>query len=101
MEILDIIRYFGALFLVLALVGLAALAARKWGVPGVVRPGTDRRLAVIETLMVGPRQKLFLIRRDNVEHLVFASPDGAHVVETNIAKPASIYSQPLAEPVHE
>jgi flagellar protein FliO/FliZ len=93
MEFIDILRYFGALILVLALVGLAALIARRFGVPGVVRPGSQRRLAVVETLMVGPRQKMFLVRRDNVEHLIFSGPDGAHVVETGI--PAS--AMPPAE----
>jgi flagellar protein FliO/FliZ len=43
-----------------------------------------RRLELVETLMIGPRQKLLLLRRDGVEHLVFAAPDGACVVETSI-----------------
>ncbi len=94
MEFIDIVRYFGALFLVLALIGLAALIARRWGVPGIVRPGSQRRLAVVETLMVAPRQKLFLIRRDNVEHLIFSGPDGALVVETGIAAPATVAVEP-------
>ena len=95
MEILDILRYFGALILVLALLGFAALAARRWGVPGVVRPGAQRRLAVVETLLVGPRQKLFLIRRDNVEHLVFSGPDGAHIVEAGIAATPVLAASPV------
>ncbi len=33
----EIIRYVGALLLVLALIGVAGVAARKWGVPGVTR----------------------------------------------------------------
>jgi flagellar protein FliO/FliZ len=81
---LDILRYVAALALVLALIGAAGLVARKWGVPGVTRAVADKRLAIVETLMIGPRQKLFIIRRDNVEHLVFASPDGACLVESGI-----------------
>ena len=81
---IEIIRYVGALFLVLALIGAAGLAARKWGVPGVTRAVEQKRLAVVETLMIGPRQRLFIVRRDNVEHLIFAGPDGACLVENRI-----------------
>lgn len=85
MEFLDMMRYFGALLLVLALVGGAGLAARRFGVPGVVRAGADKRLAVVETLMMGPRQRLFILRRDDVEHLILSGPDGATVIERGIA----------------
>jgi len=81
---IELLRYVGALFLVLALIGGAGLAARKWGVPGVTKAIDHKRLAVVETLMVGPRQRLFIVRRDNVEHLIFASPDGACLVESGI-----------------
>jgi flagellar biogenesis protein FliO len=81
---LELLRYVGALFLVLALIGGAGLAARKWGVPGVTKAIDHKRLAVVETLMIGPRQRLFIVRRDNVEHLIFASPDGACLVESGI-----------------
>ena len=77
----EILRYVGALFLVLALIGAAGIAARKWGVPGVTKSVDQKRLAVVETLMIGPRQKLFIVRRDNAEHLIFSGPDGACLVE--------------------
>jgi flagellar protein FliO/FliZ len=86
--VLEISRYVAALLLVLALIGVAGLVARKWGVPGVTRAAADKRLAIVETLMIGPRQKLFIIRRDNVEHLVFSSPDGACLVESGILSTA-------------
>lgn len=81
MEYIDIARYLGALLVVLALLGLAALAARRYGVPGVVKANAVRRLAVVESLMLGPRQKLLLVRRDNREHLLFIGPQGATLVE--------------------
>ena len=89
----EIIRYVGALLLVLALIGAAGVAARKWGVPGVTRAVEQKRLAVVETLMMGPRQRLFIVRRDNVEHLIFAGPEGACLIE-NI--PTSAYSLRIA-----
>jgi flagellar protein FliO/FliZ len=84
MAVLDILRYFAALAMVLALVGLAGLAARRFGVPGIVKGQSTRRLQIVETLMIGPRQRVFIVRRDDVEHLVLSSPDGASVLESGI-----------------
>ena len=77
-----------ALLLVLGLLGAAALARRRFGLPGIVKGAAARRLALVETMMVGPRHKLFLLRRDGVEHLVLMGPQGASVVETGITPPA-------------
>ena len=84
---MDFARYLGALLLVLGLVGAAGLAARRFGLGGLVKPSATRRLAVVETLMIGPRQRLLIIRRDGVEHLVLSGPDGTNVIEAGI--PAS------------
>ena len=89
MEFIDLLRYFGALLLVLAMVGGAGLLARRFGVPGVTKATAEKRLAIVETLMVGPRQRLFIVRRDNVEHLVLSGPDGATVLENGITLPPS------------
>ena len=90
MEFIDLLRYFGALLLVLAMVGGAGLLARRFGVPGVTKSATEKRLAIVESLMVGPRQRLFIVRRDNVEHLVLSTPEGATVVESGIAVKAAV-----------
>jgi len=84
MDLIDIARYLGALMLVLALVGFAALAARRYGLPGIVSGSATRRLAVVETLMVDARHKLLIIRRDDKEHLVLVGPEGANVVESGL-----------------
>lgn len=94
MDLIDIARYFGALLLVLALVGFAGLAARRFGVPGVSKSNATRRLTVVETLMIGPKQRLYLIRRDDVEHLIVIGADGTHVVETGIAPRSPIALAP-------
>jgi flagellar protein FliO/FliZ len=88
MEFIDLLRYFGALLLVLAMVGGAGLLARRFGVPGITKPTSIKRLAVVETLMVGPRQRLIIFRRDDVEHLVLSGPDGVSVIENGIAAKA-------------
>ncbi len=85
MDAIDIARYFGALSLVLALIGLAWVAARKYGLPGLASPNATRRLAVVETLMIGPRHRLYLIRRDATEHLVLIGPQGTIAIESGIA----------------
>ena len=98
MEFIDLLRYFGALLLVLAMVGGAGLLARRFGVPGVTRAASDKRLAIVETLMVGPRQRLFIVRRDNVEHLVLSSPEGATVIESGIAAKIATKAESPAKP---
>ncbi len=81
---LDFARYIGALLLVLGLVGAAGLAARRFGLGSLVKPVATRRLAVVETLMIGPRQRLLIVRRDNVEHVVLCGPEGSSIIESAI-----------------
>jgi len=84
-DLIDFARYLGALMLVLALVGFAALAARRFGVPGIMTASATRRLAVVETLMLDARHKLFILRRDDKEHVVLIGPEGSSVIESGIA----------------
>ena len=49
----------------------------------------SRRLGVVETLMIDTRHKIYLLRRDDREHLVLVGPEGASVVENGIAAPAA------------
>ena len=88
MDVIDFGRYFAALLLVLALLGFAWIAARRQGFAGLVRfmpTQADKRLSVVETMMMGPRHKLYLLRRDGTEHLVLVGPGEASVIETGIA----------------
>ena len=103
MDVINLMQYFTALLFVLALAGAALLIKRYGNNPQAFREGLngklagklgkwdfkipERRLTVVETLMLGPKQRLFIIRRDNVEHLVLSGPDGATVVESNISSP--------------
>jgi len=84
MDAIEIARYFGALVLVLGLLGLAWLATRRYGLPGMIKPGGERRMAVVETLMLDARHKLYLIRRDETEHLIVLGPQGAATIESGI-----------------
>lgn len=97
MDVLDLGRYFASLLLVGGLLGVAWLAARRFGVPGVVGGSAQKRLSIVETLMIGPRHKLFLLRRDGIEHLLLVGPQGANVVENGIPAAEILRAQP--EPI--
>jgi flagellar protein FliO/FliZ len=104
MDVINMMHYFAALLFVAALAGAALLVKRYGSNPQAFRDSLntslggklgkwdfkipERRLAVVETLMLGPKQRLLIVRRDNVEHLVLSGPDGASVIEANIAPKA-------------
>jgi flagellar protein FliO/FliZ len=81
------LRFALALVLVLGLIALLAWMLRRFGMGMKLSKG--RRLGISEVQMLGPRHKLMLIRRDEVEHLVIVGPAGETVVETGIKAPAS------------
>jgi flagellar biogenesis protein FliO len=81
-----LLRFVLALALVLVLIVATGWVGRRY--MGSVRlpklGGKRRRLAVVETLAVDNRTRLFLVRRDAQEHLVMLGAAGAVVVESNI-----------------
>jgi len=97
MDAINLLRYLVALMFVFALAGAALLIKRYGNAPAAFKdsvkgklgkwnfPVADRRLAIVESLMIGPKQRLYIVRRDNVEHLVLSGPEGASVIEANIA----------------
>jgi flagellar protein FliO/FliZ len=89
MDMTDALRYFGALALVLALVGVAGLAIRRYGLPGVAG-GSGRRLAVVETLMLGKNHRMFIVRCDGIEHVVVTAPQSANVISSTLSKRTDI-----------
>jgi flagellar protein FliO/FliZ len=110
MDLFNFFQYATALILVLALALLALLARRYGNNPqafknqlGLGKLGNwkkwefkspDKRLSVVETLMLGPKQRLIIIRRDNVEHLVMMTADSSCVVETNIPATTKLSGAP-------
>ncbi len=84
------LRFALALVLVLGLIALLAWMLRRFGMGMKMTKG--RRLGVSEVQMLGPRHKLMLIRRDDVEHLVILGPAGETVVETGIKPPVNFAS---------
>ena len=73
MDLADLARAIFALVLTLGLVGLAAVAARRFGPEWMVRlqrPRAERRLAIVESLPLDPARRLVLVRLDGTERLL-------------------------------
>jgi flagellar protein FliO/FliZ len=73
MHIADVVRMVAALAVTLGLMGLCVVALRKFG-PETMRrlqgARRDRRLSVVETLVLDPSRRLVLVRFDNEERLI-------------------------------
>ncbi|HSV03426.1 MAG TPA: flagellar biosynthetic protein FliO [Phenylobacterium sp.] len=71
---MDILRTVFALALTLGLIGLAAVALRRLGPEALARFGApmkrERRLAVVETLVLDPSRRLVLVACDGQEQLI-------------------------------
>src|SRR5690606_698292 len=61
------LRFALALILVLGLIALLAWVLRRFGMGMKLAKG--RRLGIVEIQSLGPRHRLILLRRDQVEHL--------------------------------
>lgn len=73
MHLADLVRATFALAFTLGLVGLAAWALRRYGPDAVARmvpARRERRLAVVETLILDPARRLVIIRCDGEERLL-------------------------------
>jgi flagellar protein FliO/FliZ len=86
MEFYDYLRFIFALVFVLALIGLFAWLAKRFGFGGQapLRAAKGRRLSIIEVTPLDPRRRLVLLRRDEVEHLILLGATSETVIETNI-----------------
>jgi flagellar protein FliO/FliZ len=79
-----LLRFALARAVVLGLIGLCALAARRFGLGGAPRRHQGRRLAIVESAPIDARRRLVLVRRDDVEHLVLLGGGSESVIETAI-----------------
>lgn len=88
MAFLEIIRAVAALAVTLGLVGLAAWAMRRYGPSTMMRlqaSGADRRLSIVETLMLDPNRRLVLVRLDQEEKLILIGE--GQVIPTSARRP--------------
>jgi flagellar protein FliO/FliZ len=89
MSFADFARAFFALAITLGLVGLAAVAARRFGPEWLVRlqrPKANRRLTIIESLPLDPARRLVLVRLDSTERLLLLG-EGRLLNEVPAASP--------------
>ena len=73
MDLANFLRAIFALALTLGLVGLAAVALRKYGPDAMARLALqkkDRRLKVVESLVLDPSRRLIIVECDGREQLV-------------------------------
>ena len=73
MNALDLFRMVASLAVTLGIFGLGVWAMRRYG-PALTKRlqavRADRRLAVVETLMLDPKSRLVLVRVDGAEKLI-------------------------------
>ncbi len=73
MDFANLLRAVFALAVTLGLIGLAAAAARRWGPDTLLRlqkTRKERRLSVVESLVLDPQRRLVLVRLDGEERLL-------------------------------
>lgn len=73
MDFATFLRAIFALALTLGLVGLAAVALRRYGPDAMARLAAqkkDRRLRVVETLVLDPTRRLVIVDCDGAERLL-------------------------------
>lgn len=74
-----------ALVIVLGLVVVVAWALRRYALGGMMPlPGRRKRLSVTEMVVLDPRHRAVLLRRDDREHLVVLGQGSVEVIERDI-----------------
>lgn len=88
MDPTEYLRFAAALIFVLALIGAAAFSLRAFGfmTPGN-RNKAERRMTIVETMMLDPRRRLMIVRRDNVEHVLLLGLSGETILERAVKVP--------------
>ena len=83
MDFLDLLRAMFALAFTLGIIGMAAWAARRYAPQMLARLSAERgerRMQVVETLVLDPARRLVLVRVDNEERLLILG-EGRELIE--------------------
>ena len=83
MNFLDLVRAVFGLAFTLGLIGIAAWAARRYAPQILARLNAERgerRLQVVETLVLDPARRLVLVRVDDEERLILLG-EGRELIE--------------------
>ena len=84
MEFDTYLRFILVLIFVLGLVFALGWVLKRSGISGSAVAGKGKRLGIVETAFLGPKHRLILVRRDDVEHLVLIGPNTNTLVESGI-----------------
>lgn len=79
MDFVSLLRAAFALALTLGLIGLAAWGLRRYGPDAISRMSgqrKDRRLRLVETLVLDPTRRLVIVECDGVEQLLLLGEGG-------------------------
>ena len=83
MDLLTILKFVAALGLVLSLIGgCAFLATRLNLVSNLSRKPSQRRMEVLESLVLDAKHRMMIVRSDEREHVLLFGPSGDVVVES-------------------
>ena len=89
MDIVHILQAIFALAVTLGLIGLTAVGLRRFGPDVIARfqgsQTKERRLTLVETLVIDPTRRLVLVRLDNEERLILLGE--GRMLETLKARP--------------
>jgi flagellar protein FliO/FliZ len=87
MDPVQYLKYIVGLLIVLGLIALITLLARRFGmVPRASRdPSAPKRLAVSDDMSIDAKRRLVLVKRDDRDHLLLLGPEHDVVVERNIS----------------
>jgi flagellar protein FliO/FliZ len=85
-----LLRAFLALVLVLGLIGLVARAARRFGLAPKTSVARNKRLTVLEITPLDAKNRLVLVRRDDIEHLLLVGSAQNLLIETVAGSPRPI-----------
>jgi flagellar protein FliO/FliZ len=91
------LRFILVLVFVLGLVFLLGWILRRSGIGAGAGVGKSRRVGVVESAFLGPKHRLVLVRRDQVEHLVLIGPTSSILVESGITGLGASPSAPIAD----
>lgn len=88
MDSYHIIKLLAAFAFVMALMWLLSIAMKRLGYgQSMITKREDRRLKMVEYLPLDTRNRLVLVARDGVEHLLLVNAEHSVIVEHNIKPP--------------
>lgn len=88
MDLLTILKFIAALGLVLSMIGgCAFLASRLNLVSNLTRKPGQRRMEVLESLVLDAKHRMMIVKSDEREHVLLFGPSGDVVVESRDASP--------------